>query len=126
MKGKGRNKFVQILCGLTIGGILGYFYAGLLRVLKEHNNLQDNLKDYEGTIQFMKTTDKQMQILYLVVLVISMGFVISKMGLKNKEYEDASDFRVHGTSRWGTILELLKGGAIAKDSKYSEKDPLKL
>ncbi|MED3382258.1 type IV secretory system conjugative DNA transfer family protein [Bacillus tropicus] len=125
MKGKGRNKFVQILCGLTIGGILGYFYAGLLRVLKEHNNLQDNLKDYEGTIQFMKTTDKQMQILYLVVLVISMGFVISKMGLKNKEYEDASDFGVHGTSRWGTILELLKGGAIAKDSKYSEKDPFK-
>lgn len=125
MKRKGRNKFVQILCGLTIGTILGYFYAGLLRVLKEHNNLQDNLKDYEGTIQFMKTTDKQMQILFLVVLVISMGFVFSKMGLKNKKYEDASDFGVHGTSRWGTIPELLKGGAISKNSKYSETDPFK-
>lgn len=102
--------------------IVAYFLSAIMRTLNLSTNLQKNVLQFNKTIDFIIHTDYQTQLIVLVFSITFMVFMITKIGGK-KGYQNASDHGVHGTSRWGRVDELKKGGAISDKNTYKENNP---
>ena len=101
--------------------MLSYTFLGVLRTLLEFTDFEKNILDFKNTVLYFKKLDNDMKMVFAIFVSLITVFIGKKMGFYKRKYEDASDFGVHGTSRWGKFEELLKGEAIAKNNKYSSK-----
>ncbi|WP_309246410.1 VirD4-like conjugal transfer protein, CD1115 family [Cytobacillus oceanisediminis] len=125
MKSNGKRMAKNIFGLLIAGSVFSYFVSAAMRTLNQLTSFQTSMMDYEGTYQFVKTTDSQTLLVIIVGVLVLTGFVGSKMEFKSKSYQDASAFGIHGTSRWGTIGELIKSQAIAKKNKIGKMNMFK-
>lgn len=116
-----KGLFKKVLASLFLTIVISYFLAAALRMVTEMNKLQENLSDFYGTINFIENADAQLQLVLVALTVIIFFFVLSKLGLYKRGYQDASDHGVHGTSRWGKFDELLDGGAVSDQNKFYPK-----
>lgn len=117
--------FARIIVTLLFSLVCGYFGTVLLRVLiTQNNDITGYVLDYEGTIQFILNETVQNQLVILLLVAGVFIYMFSKLNKGKKQYEDASDFGVHGTARWGKFEEVIDGIVLSKKNKYKKKNPV--
>lgn len=120
------NLFSKIVVALLFSVICAYFLSALLRTLIEKSkDVQGNILDYQGTYEFIMNTSTQNQFIVVILTACIFFFMLSKMNIKPNKYQDASDFGVHGTSRWGKFEEIIDGQALSKNNKFTKNNPVK-
>ena len=125
MKKLNKNAGIKALCAFLMLMIFSYFISAVLRTIVEFTNLSENVFDYNGTYEFMKETDLEMQLALICFGVLFGWFMLARMNFFKKKYEDASEFGVHGNSRFGTYDEYIESGVISENNKVHPKNVLK-
>lgn len=125
MKEETKRTIKNIVALIIMGVAFSYLFSCAMRSLTEMNNLQANVIDYKGTIDFIKATNNQNKLVVVLAVILTCAFIGSRMEFKKKKYQDASSFGIHGTSRWGTMQELKQSKAVSSDNKFSKKNVFK-
>jgi type IV secretion system protein VirD4 len=125
MKNTTKRKIKNSIALVFLASLFTYFASAGMKTINEMSKFQDNVLNPETILEFLKTTDSQTQMIIGIAVLLLTWFVGSNMEFRDKKYQDASSFGVHGTSRWGKVEELKEGKAISINNKISLKDPFK-
>lgn len=120
---KGAGKKITVTFVLSL--LIGYAVTGLLRFLQQGGGLNALLLDIRGTLAFLTETDRQSQLLVVILTVVFFGWFLSKMRLMEHTYEDAHSFGVHGSARFTEPSQVLDGKYFSKHNRYQPKSPEK-
>lgn len=116
-KGAGAKLAVVIL--LTV--VVAYVISGLTYGLFAQINLADSLMDYEGIWNFLMTTERVNLLIPIIGTILSLGWFLKTFDIWEKNYEDADEYGIHGTSKWADIDKLRNGKTFSKpkESNYN-------
>lgn len=119
------SKLAKTIATLIFSLLIGYFITAVLHSLFDNTGLQGNILDFKGTYEFLLATTLQDQVVVGALTTTVFGFTLSALMKKPKAYQDASDFGVHGTARWGRFEEVINNKALSLKNKFKLKDPYK-
>ncbi|GGJ75499.1 VirD4-like conjugal transfer protein, CD1115 family [Virgibacillus salexigens] len=117
-KGAGSKLFVAGI--LTI--IVAYTISALTYGLFAQINLMDGIKDFEGVLNFLTTTERINLLIPIILTVLCLGWFLKTFDIWEKNYKDASGFGVKGTAKWGNPQDVVDGKTLSKNSDFSTKN----
>lgn len=70
------------------------------------------------------TADENLVVIvpFIPILLIAVTLYMLRKNIFDLEYEDASEFGVKGTAKWGTVESVLDGKTLSNKSSFSKKD----
>lgn len=104
---------------LTILGT--YILMVLFYMLGNGGGFNQILLSPQKVIPFVYTEDENLRLVFSLAPFVILGLVLYyfRTSILLPRYEDASDFGLHGTSRWGQPSDVINGKTFSKNNSYT-------
>lgn len=104
---------------LTILGT--YILMVLFYMLGNGGGFNQILLSPQEVIPFVYTEDENLRLVFSLAPFVILGLVLYyfRTSILLPRYEDASDFGLHGTSRWGHPSDVINGKTFSKNNSYT-------
>lgn len=117
-RGAGKPLFLSLLISL-----IGTYIITVVLFKFGHGGNLNSLLLQPGRILDFAIHEKSLgQVLLLLPILLFCGCVyLFRESILKKSIKDASEFGLHGTSRWGKFSEVITGSILSNNNKYSKK-----
>lgn len=126
-KRENQSRIVDVGIALFIALAVGYGSISVLQTINGTNSMGYNLLDFKNKLSWILDKDMSYKA-PILMLTLGMFVLLAQMTRKKSTgYKDAAGHGAYGDSVFSNVEDLREGGLIApeKESKWSEKNPLK-
>lgn len=127
-KRQNQSRIVDVIISFVFSIVVGY---GLLTAFQlvgdDSKSYLERLTNYEDKFAWLMAADMMYKAPLMIVTVMCFVLMATMTRKKESGYKDASQHGAYGNAQFSTIDDVRESGYIAssKESKWSEKDPLK-
>lgn len=122
-----QSRLVDVIIAFIISVSIGYTMISLIQSINGSSTLMSNLLNYKNKFSWLIEKDMSYKAPILVVTLGMFAVLVQMTRKKSTGYKDAAGHGAYGDAVFSGIEDLRESGLIAlsKESKWSEKDPLK-